>query len=184
MSEGKYYSQTLLLHAAVSRSLSHQNVTVRSLYRLSPFGYSRRKWSGTTWPLYDLASILAHQTINLQKAKLAMKVGGEYRLRISDRRIGRDSQLTCDWMRPGSWSVLEQWPPLLNEGELKSIDFSIRLDIVWVYSKIPVTFLTLEHDENPPKIRCGFWLRTMPKLCSRSPKRASRDRMGPHCQTV
>jgi hypothetical protein len=32
-------------------------------------------------PLYDLASILPYQTINLQKAKLAMKIGGEYRLR-------------------------------------------------------------------------------------------------------
>ena len=32
-------------------------------------------------PFYDLASILPYQTINLQKAKLAMKIGGEYRLR-------------------------------------------------------------------------------------------------------
>ena len=31
-------------------------------------------------PLYDLASLLPYQTINLQKAKLAMKIGGEYRL--------------------------------------------------------------------------------------------------------
>ena len=32
-------------------------------------------------PFYDLASILPYQTIDLQKAKLAMKIGGEYRLR-------------------------------------------------------------------------------------------------------
>jgi serine/threonine-protein kinase HipA len=31
-------------------------------------------------PLYDLASILPYRTISLQKAKLAMKIGGEYRL--------------------------------------------------------------------------------------------------------
>jgi len=32
-------------------------------------------------PLYDLASILPYTDMNLQKAKLAMKIGGEYLLR-------------------------------------------------------------------------------------------------------
>jgi len=32
-------------------------------------------------PFYDLASILPYQAIDLEKAKLAMKIGGEYRLR-------------------------------------------------------------------------------------------------------
>ena len=32
-------------------------------------------------PLYDLASILPYQTVDVQQAKLAMKIGGEYRLR-------------------------------------------------------------------------------------------------------
>jgi serine/threonine-protein kinase HipA len=32
-------------------------------------------------PFYDLASVLPYRTINLEKAKLAMKIGGEYRLR-------------------------------------------------------------------------------------------------------
>src|ERR1035437_9306060 len=32
-------------------------------------------------PVYDLASILPYQTVDLQKAKLAMKIGGEYRLK-------------------------------------------------------------------------------------------------------
>jgi serine/threonine-protein kinase HipA len=32
-------------------------------------------------PVYDLASILPYKTVDLQKAKLAMKIGGEYRLR-------------------------------------------------------------------------------------------------------
>jgi serine/threonine-protein kinase HipA len=32
-------------------------------------------------PLYDLASVLPYQKIDLLKAKLAMKIGGEYRLR-------------------------------------------------------------------------------------------------------
>jgi serine/threonine-protein kinase HipA len=38
-------------------------------------------------PFYDLASILPYKTIDFQKAKLAMKIGGEYRL----RDIGRGS---------------------------------------------------------------------------------------------
>jgi serine/threonine-protein kinase HipA len=32
-------------------------------------------------PFYDLASVLPYRSINLNKAKLAMKIGGEYRLR-------------------------------------------------------------------------------------------------------
>jgi serine/threonine-protein kinase HipA len=32
-------------------------------------------------PLYDIASILPYPTVNLNKVKLAMKIGGEYRLR-------------------------------------------------------------------------------------------------------
>jgi len=32
-------------------------------------------------PLYDLASVLPYQKVDLSKAKLAMKIGGEYRLR-------------------------------------------------------------------------------------------------------
>jgi len=32
-------------------------------------------------PFYDLASVLPYRNINLRKAKLAMKIGGEYRLR-------------------------------------------------------------------------------------------------------
>ena len=32
-------------------------------------------------PFYDLASVLPYENVNLDKAKLAMKIGGEYRLR-------------------------------------------------------------------------------------------------------
>jgi len=52
-------------------------------------------------PFYDLASILPYQNVNLNKAKLAMKIGGEYRLRnislrhwhrlAADVRTDRDS---------------------------------------------------------------------------------------------
>jgi serine/threonine-protein kinase HipA len=32
-------------------------------------------------PFYDLASVLPYKSINIDRAKLAMKIGGEYRLR-------------------------------------------------------------------------------------------------------
>lgn len=37
-------------------------------------------------PLYDLASILPYPSVDLSKVKLAMKIGGEYRLRNIGRR--------------------------------------------------------------------------------------------------
>jgi serine/threonine-protein kinase HipA len=53
-------------------------------------------------PLYDLASILPYQTINLQKAKLAMKIGGEYRLRNIGlrhwKRFATDLGLDDAWL--------------------------------------------------------------------------------------
>ena len=53
-------------------------------------------------PLYDLASILPYQTINLQKAKLAMKIGGEYRLRNIRlrhwKRFATDLRLDESWL--------------------------------------------------------------------------------------
>src|SRR5260370_20867391 len=53
-------------------------------------------------PLYDLVSILPYQTINLQKAKLAMKIGGEYRLRNIRlrhwKRFATDLRLDEAWL--------------------------------------------------------------------------------------
>jgi len=43
-----------------------------------------------SFPLYHLASVLPYRTIDPNKAKLAMKLGGEYRLRnISERNWRR-----------------------------------------------------------------------------------------------
>ena len=53
-------------------------------------------------PLYDLASILPYQAVNLQKAKLAMKIGGEYRLRNIRlrywKRFATDLRLDEAWL--------------------------------------------------------------------------------------
>jgi serine/threonine-protein kinase HipA len=49
-----------------------------------------------------LASILPYQTINVQKAKLAMKIGGEYRLRNIRlrhwKRFATDLRLDEAWL--------------------------------------------------------------------------------------
>jgi serine/threonine-protein kinase HipA len=53
-------------------------------------------------PLYDLASILPYQTVDVQKAKLAMKIGGEYRLRYIGlrnwKKFAVDLRLQEDWL--------------------------------------------------------------------------------------
>ncbi len=53
-------------------------------------------------PLYDLASILPYQTVDMQKAKLAMKIGGEYRLKNIGlrnwKKFALDLRLQGDWL--------------------------------------------------------------------------------------
>jgi serine/threonine-protein kinase HipA len=53
-------------------------------------------------PLYDLASILPYQTVDVQKVKLAMKIGGEYRLRYIGlrnwKKFAVDLRLREDWL--------------------------------------------------------------------------------------
>jgi hypothetical protein len=62
----------------------------------------RRRRCGTTRATLRLASILPYQTINLQKAKLAMKIGGEYRLRNIRlrhwQRFATDLRLDEGWL--------------------------------------------------------------------------------------
>jgi serine/threonine-protein kinase HipA len=45
-------------------------------------------------PLYDIASVLAYERINLHAVKLAMRVGGHYRLRIIQARHWRETART------------------------------------------------------------------------------------------
>ena len=51
-------------------------------------------------PLYDIASILPYDDIDLQKVKLSMKIGGEYRLRDVQlnewRKLARDVRIDAD----------------------------------------------------------------------------------------
>jgi serine/threonine-protein kinase HipA len=65
-------------------------------------------------PLYDLASVLPYQNVDLLKAKLAMKIGGEYRLRnITLRnwqRFATELRLEFDWLLGRMRTMAEGFP--------------------------------------------------------------------------
>ncbi|WP_314963855.1 type II toxin-antitoxin system HipA family toxin [Bradyrhizobium cosmicum] len=68
-------------------------------------------------PLYDIASILPYDDIDLQKIKLAMKIGGDYKLsQISLRdwqRFARETRLDADKVVAGLISLTEQLPDIV-----------------------------------------------------------------------
>ncbi|WP_377827934.1 type II toxin-antitoxin system HipA family toxin [Bradyrhizobium lupini] len=68
-------------------------------------------------PLYDIASILPYDDVDLQKIKLAMKIGGDYKLsQISLRdwqRFARETRLDPDKVVAGLISMAEQLPDIV-----------------------------------------------------------------------
>jgi serine/threonine-protein kinase HipA len=65
-------------------------------------------------PLYDVASILPYDALNIQKLKLAMKIGDEYKLsRIGLRqwqKFAREARLDTDKVHDGLVRMAEQLP--------------------------------------------------------------------------
>lgn len=65
-------------------------------------------------PLYDIASILPYDEVDLQKMKLAMKIGGEYKLsQIGARqwqKFARETRLDADKVIASLTSMAEQLP--------------------------------------------------------------------------
>jgi serine/threonine-protein kinase HipA len=97
-------------------------------------------------PIYDLASILPYRTVDLRRVKLAMKIGGEYRL----RNIG-----------------LRHWQRLATE---------LRLDQVTIIDRIRVMASTLpDHATDVQKQikEEGLSHATITKLSERLKTRAS-----------
>jgi serine/threonine-protein kinase HipA len=80
-------------------------------------------------PLYDLASILPYRTISLQKAKLAMKIGGEYRLNNIGLRnwqkfaaeLHLDEGLLVDRLKTMATSLANHAATTLNELESEGL---------------------------------------------------------------
>ena len=65
-------------------------------------------------PLYDIASILPYDDVDFQKMKLAMKIGGEYKLSLIGLRewqkFARETRFNADKVIAGLTSLAEQLP--------------------------------------------------------------------------
>jgi serine/threonine-protein kinase HipA len=70
-------------------------------------------------PLYDLASILPYDEFDMRKLKLAMKVGGEYKLSLIGLRqwqkFARDTRLNADGLIARLGSMARQLPDEAND---------------------------------------------------------------------
>ncbi|MET4046235.1 serine/threonine protein kinase HipA of HipAB toxin-antitoxin module [Bradyrhizobium sp. RT6a] len=68
-------------------------------------------------PLYDIASILPYDDIDVQKIKLAMKIGGDYKLSevgLRDwQKFARETRLDRDKVIAGLISMAEQLPDIV-----------------------------------------------------------------------
>ncbi|MGM4954316.1 type II toxin-antitoxin system HipA family toxin [Bradyrhizobium barranii] len=68
-------------------------------------------------PLYDIASILPYDDVDLQKIKLAMKIGGDYKLsqiNLRDwQKFARETRLDPDKVIAGLISMAEQLPDIV-----------------------------------------------------------------------
>ncbi|MDH2357005.1 type II toxin-antitoxin system HipA family toxin [Bradyrhizobium sp. SSUT112] len=68
-------------------------------------------------PLYDIASILPYDDVDLQKIKLAMKIGGDYKLSqigLRDwQKFARETRLDPDKVIAGLISMAEQLPDIV-----------------------------------------------------------------------
>jgi serine/threonine-protein kinase HipA len=69
-------------------------------------------------PLYDIASILPYDDVDMQKIKLAMKIGGEYKLSLISLRdwqkLARETRLDPDKVIAGLNSMAEQLPDIVT----------------------------------------------------------------------
>jgi serine/threonine-protein kinase HipA len=65
-------------------------------------------------PLYDIASILPYDEVDIRKLKLAMKIGDEYRLSqiglLQWQKFARETRLDADQIRTGLIRMAEQLP--------------------------------------------------------------------------
>ena len=70
-------------------------------------------------PLYDIASILPYDDVDIQKIKLAMKIGGEYKLGLIGLRdwqkFARETRLDPDKVIAGLISMAEQLPDIVTD---------------------------------------------------------------------
>ncbi|MCK1513728.1 type II toxin-antitoxin system HipA family toxin [Bradyrhizobium sp. 190] len=77
-------------------------------------------------PLYDVASILPYDDVDIRKIKLAMKVGGEYKLDLIGLRqwqkFARETRIDTDELIASLISMAEQIPDLVTDIRARALE--------------------------------------------------------------
>ncbi|UPJ47974.1 type II toxin-antitoxin system HipA family toxin [Bradyrhizobium sp. 200] len=77
-------------------------------------------------PLYDVASILPYDDVDMRKIKLAMKVGGEYKLDLIGLRqwqkFARETRVDTDELIASLISMAEQIPDLVTDIRARALE--------------------------------------------------------------
>ncbi|UPK05709.1 type II toxin-antitoxin system HipA family toxin [Bradyrhizobium sp. 170] len=77
-------------------------------------------------PLYDVASILPYDDVDMRKIKLAMKVGGEYKLDLIGLRqwqkFARETRIDTDELIASLISMAEQIPDLVTDIRARALE--------------------------------------------------------------
>jgi serine/threonine-protein kinase HipA len=85
-------------------------------------------------PLYDLASVLPYDKLDIQKVKLSMKVGGEYRLRdISKRhwlKLASEVRFDADELIARLVAMAEQLPDTVSAARTQAKNDGLRAPII------------------------------------------------------
>jgi serine/threonine-protein kinase HipA len=85
-------------------------------------------------PLYDLASILPYDDIDLRKAKLAMKIGGEYQLRqVGSRqwhKLAREVRLDAEALIARLRAMAEQLPDEVSRVRAQALEAGLDESII------------------------------------------------------
>ena len=75
-------------------------------------------------PLYDVASILPYDESDMQKLKLAMKVGGEYKLSLIGlrqwKKFARETRFNADELIARLGSMAKQFPDEANDARKRA----------------------------------------------------------------
>jgi serine/threonine-protein kinase HipA len=85
-------------------------------------------------PLYDIASILPYDEFDLQKIKLAMKIGGEYKLSLIGRhqwqKLAREMRVDADELVEGLAGMAKRLPDQVNAARVQAREEGLDAPII------------------------------------------------------